>query len=65
MPLLHSWRASKFLYDDLVPHWTKLRYVWKDNGAEFVGSFAWLCKGLGVDYHQITVGNSEANKQAE
>ena len=25
MPLLHSWRAAKFLYNDLVGHWGKPR----------------------------------------
>ena len=65
MPLLHSWRAAKFLYDDLVAHWGKPCYVWTDNGAEFVGSFAWLCKGLGIIHHHITIGNSKANGQVE
>ena len=40
MPLLHSWRAAEFLYDDLVAHWGKPCYVWTDNGTEFAGSFA-------------------------
>ena len=34
-------------------------------GAEFVGSFAWLYKGLGIVYHHITIGNSKANGQVE
>ena len=61
MPSLHSWRAAKFLYNDLVAHWGKPRYVWTNNGAEFVGSFAQLCKGLGIVHHHITIGNSKAN----
>ena len=48
MPSLHSWMATKFLHDDLVAHWGKPHYVWSDNGAKFVGSFALLCKGLGI-----------------
>ena len=62
VPLLHSWRASKFLYDDLVTYWGKLHYVQTDNGTIFAGSFAQLCKGLGIIHHYITVGNSKANK---
>ena len=61
VPSLHSWRVAKFLYDDLVACWGKLCYVQTDNGAEFAGSFAWLCKGLGIVHHQITIGNSKAN----
>ena len=65
MPSLHSWRVAEFLYDDLVAHWGKPHYVWTDNGAEFAGSFAWLCKGLGIVHHHITVGNSKANGQVK
>ena len=65
MPSLHSWRAAKFLYDDLVAHWGKLHHVWTNNSAEFVGSFAWLCKGLGIIHHHITIGNSKANGQVK
>ena len=65
MPSLHSWRAAEFLYNDLVARWGKPRYVWTNNGAEFVGSFAWLCKGLGIVHHHITIGNSKANEQGE
>ena len=65
MPSLHSWRAAKFLYDDLVARWGKLRYVRTDNGTEFAGSFAQLCKGLGIIHHLITIGNSKANRQVE
>ena len=65
MPSLHSWRVAKFLYNDLVAHWGKLHYVQTDNGAEFAGSFAWLCKGLGIVHHHITIGNSKANGQVE
>ena len=53
VPLLHSWRVAEFLYDNLVAHWGKPRYVQTNNGAEFVGSFAWLCKGLGIIQHHI------------
>ena len=65
MPSLHSWRAAEFLYDDLVARWGKLRYVQTDNGTEFAGSFAQLCKGLGIIHHHITVGNSKAKGQVE
>ena len=65
MPSLHSWRVAKFLYNDLVAHWGKLHYVQTDNGAEFAGSFAWLCKGLGIIHHHITIGNSKANGQVK
>ena len=65
MPSLHSWRAAEFLYDDLLARWGKPCYVQTDNGAEFAGSFAQLCKGLGIVHHHITVGNSKANGQVE
>ena len=65
VPSLHSWRAAEFLCDDLVARWGKLRYVQTDNGAEFAGSFARLCKGLGIVHHHITVGNSKANGQVK
>ena len=39
--------------------------VQTDNGAEFAGSFARLCKGLGIIHHHITVGNSKANGQVK
>ena len=65
MPSLHSWRVAEFLYDDLVAHWGKPHYVQTDNGTKFVGSFARLCKGLGIVHHHITIGNSEANRQVE
>ena len=65
MPSLHSWRVAEFLYNDLVAHWGKLHYIQTDNGAEFAGSFAWLCKGLGIVHHHITIGNSKANGQVE
>ena len=65
VPFLHSWRAAKFLYDDLVARWGKPRYVRTDNGAKFAGSFAQLCKGLGIIHHHITIGNSKANGQVE
>ena len=62
MPLLHSWRSAKFLYDDLVAQLGKPHYVQTDNGGEFVGSFARLCKRLDIVRHYITVGNSKANR---
>ena len=62
-PSLHSWRAAKFLYDNLVARWGKPHCVWTNNSAEFVGSFAQLCKGLGIVHHCITVGNNKANGQ--
>ena len=65
MPSLHSWRVTEFLYDNLVAHWGKPRYVQTNSGAEFIGSFAWLCKGLGIIHHCITVGNSKANGEVE
>ena len=65
MPSLHSWRAAKFLYNNLVARWGKLHYIWTDNSTEFVGSFAWLCKGLGIVHHHINIGNSKANGQVE
>ena len=65
MPSLHSWRAAKFLYDNLVARWGKPRYVQTDNGTEFASSFARLCKGLGIVHHHITIGNSKANGQVE
>ena len=61
MPLLHSWRATKFQYDDLVAYWGKPHYIQIDNGAKFVGSFAQLCKGLGIIHYHIIIGNSKAN----
>ena len=65
MPSMHSWRATKLLYDDLVACWGKPCYVCTDNGTYFVGSFAWLCKGLGTIHHHITIGKSKANGQEE
>ena len=65
VPFLHSWRVAKFLYDDLVACWGKPCYIQTNNGAEFAGSFAQLCKGLGIIHHHITIGNSKANGQVE
>ena len=45
MPPLHSWRVTKFLYDDLVSHWGKLCYIWTDNRAKFVGALHGSVKG--------------------
>ena len=65
MPSLHSWRVAKFLYNSLVAHWGKPCYIQSNNGAKFASSFAWLCKGLGIVHHHITIGNSKANGQVE
>ena len=65
MPLLDSWRAAEFLYDDLVAHWDKPHYILTDNSTKFSSSFAQHCKGLGIIHHHITIGNSKANKQVE
>ena len=40
VPLLYIWRATEFLYDDLVACWGKPCYVRTDNGTKFAGSFA-------------------------
>ena len=34
-------------------------------GTKFMGSFAWLYKGLGIIHHYIAIGNSKANGQVE
>ena len=65
MPSLHSWRAAEFLYNDLVARWGKLHHVWSDNSAKFAGSFARLCKRLGIIHHHITISNSKVNGQVE
>ena len=65
VPSLHSWRAAESLYDDLVAYWGKRCYVRTDNGTEFAGSFARLCKGLGIVHHHIIIGNSKANGQVK
>ena len=31
MPLLHSWRATELIYNDLVAHWGKPHYIWTDD----------------------------------
>ena len=65
VPSLHSLRAAEFLYSDLVARWGKPCYIQTNNGPEFAGSFARLCKGLGIVHHHITIGNSKANRQVE
>ena len=65
MPSQHSWRAAKFLYNDLVARWGKPHYVQTENGAEFMGSFAWLCKGLVIIHHHTTIGNGKPNGQVK
>ena len=47
VPSLHSWRAAEFL-EDIMHRWGKPRYVRTDHGSEFKGSFARLCKVLGI-----------------
>ena len=34
-PSLHSWRAADFLYQRIITHWGKPRYIRTDNGSEF------------------------------
>ena len=65
VPLLHSWRAAKFLYNDLVACWGKPYYIRTDNGTKFADSFALFCKGLVIIHYHITIGNSKANGQVE
>ena len=68
VPLVHSWRATKFLYDDLVAYWRQVtpHPDGQDSGAKFVGSFAHgSIKGLAFIHHPITIGNSKGNGQAE
>ena len=45
VPLLCSWRAAEFLYDDLVTHWGKPCYIKTDNGVEFVAALHGSIKG--------------------
>ena len=42
MPLLHSWGATEFLYNDMVTCWGSPCYVWIDNSTNFVDSFVQL-----------------------
>ncbi len=65
VPSLHSWRAADFLYQRIVTHWGKPRFIRTDNGSEFQGSLHRLCSALGIAHNRITVGNSKANGQAE
>ena len=39
VPLLHSWRAAEFMYNDVVAHRGKLCYVCMNNISKFVVSF--------------------------
>ena len=64
-PSLHSWRAADFLYQRIITHWGKPRYIRTDNGSEFQGSLHRLCNSLGITHRRITVGNSKANGQVE
>ena len=61
VPLLHSWRAAELLYDDLVACWGKLHFIWTDNSVKFVGSLAWIHKGLSIILYKITIGKSKVN----
>ena len=56
VPSLYSWRVAKFLYDNLVARWGKPCYGQTDNGAKFVGSFAWLSKEWASSHYHITIG---------
>ena len=47
VPSLHSWCTAEFL-EDIMHWWGKPRYVRTDHGSEFKGSFAHLCKILGI-----------------
>ena len=58
MPILYSWQAIEFLYDDVLAHWGKPSYIHTNNGADFAGSFTWLCNGLGIIYYHITIGKA-------
>ena len=60
VPSLNSWRAADFL-QEIMGRWGKPRYVRTDHGSEFKGSFARLCKVLGIVHQQLTVGNSKGN----
>ena len=48
-----------------MARWGKPRYVRTDHGSEFKGSFARLCKVLGIVHQQPTTGNSKGNGQVE
>ena len=65
MPFVYSWRVAKFLYNDVIACWAKLHYNHTDNGTRFAGSFAQLCKKLGIIHHCITAGNSKAYGQVQ
>ena len=65
MPLLHSYRTAKFLYNDVVTCWGKPCYVQIDNSTKFLGNFTQLCKGLSIIHHHITVGIKKANGQVK
>ena len=65
MDLLYSWMAAEFLYNDVLNHWGKPHLIWIANKPEFAGSFAQLCKGLGIVQHHTTIGNRKANGQVE
>ena len=45
MPSLYSWRATKFLYNDVVAHWGKPCYIQMSNSTKFAGSFMWFAEG--------------------
>ena len=60
VPSLSSWWAAEFLFD-IIMWWSKPRYVHMDNGSDFAGSFAHLCKAMSIVHQHITVGNSKGN----
>ena len=45
--------------------WGKPRYLWTNHGSEFKGSFAFLCKVLGILHQKPMTGNSKGNGQVE
>ena len=64
-PSRHSWRAAQVFYQEVLARWGKPKYVCTDNGTEYAGSFACLCKGMGITLCHITTGNSKGNGQVQ
>ena len=65
MPSLHSQRAIKFLYNNVVTQQVKLNYVCMDNGIKLLVCSMGIYKGLGIFYYCITIGYNKANRQVE
>ena len=65
VPLLHSLRAVRLLYNNVFAHWGKQSYIQMDNSTEFAGSFLQLCKGLGIVQYHITIDSSKAYRQVD